>query len=88
MPVVSHFYGIIITMYFNENTSHNLPHLHANYSEFDAIFDFNGNILDGKMPIKQTKIIEAWINIHKDELESLWKVMRDQNEFFKIDPLK
>ena len=50
MPVVSQFYGIIITMYYNENTKHNLPHIHTEYAEFDAIFDLEGKLLDGKMP--------------------------------------
>lgn len=64
MPVVSQFYGIIITMYYNENTKYNLPHIHTKYVEFDAIFDLEGNLLDGKMPNKQKKMIEVWINLH------------------------
>lgn len=88
MPIVSQFYGIIITMYFNENTKHNLPHVHAEYAEFDAIFDLAGNILDGKMPIKQKKMIEVWILLHHEELKSLWTAMQEYKEFFKIEPLK
>lgn len=88
MPVVSHFYGIIITMYFNENTKHNLPHLHAEYAEFDATFDFNGNMLSGDFPIKQRKMVEVWISLHSEELNSLWIGMQEYKEFFKIDPLK
>ena len=53
MPVVSQFYDIIITMYFNENAKHNLPHLHAEYAEYDAVFDFNGKNLSGKSPNKE-----------------------------------
>ena len=88
MPVVSQFYGIIITMYFDENVKHKLPHLHAEYAEFSAVFDFDGNIVTGKMPNKQRKMIEVWISIHADELASLWTIMRTYNEFFKIEPLK
>ncbi len=88
MPIVSQFYGILITMYFNENTKHHLPHLHAEYAEYDAVFDFKGNIIDGKIPNKQRKMIEAWISIHEEELNSLWKTMQIHNEFFKINPLQ
>ena len=88
MPVVSQFYGIIVRMNYNENTKHNKPHLHAYYAEFKAIFDFEGNILEGKFPIKQRKMLEVWINIHKEELEVLWKTMRFHNDFFKINPLQ
>ena len=88
MTIVSQFYGILITMYFNENTKHHLPHLHAEYAEYDAVFDFKGNIIDGKIPNKQRKMIEAWISIHEEELNSLWKTMQIHNEFFKINPLQ
>lgn len=88
MPVVSQFYGIVITMYFDENTKHNLPHLHAEYAEYDAVFNFSGEIISGKFPVKQRKMIEVWISIHKDELNSLWNTMHIHNDFFKIDPLK
>lgn len=88
MPVVSQFYGIVITMYFDENTKHKLPHLHAEYAEFDAVFDLNGTLMDGNFPIKQKKMIEVWISLHKDELQSLWKTMQVHKDFFKIDPLR
>ena len=88
MPVVSQFYGIVIKMHFNESTQHNKPHLHAYYAEFKASFDFDGNILEGNFPIKQRKMIDVWINIHREELEALWKTMRNYNEFFKINPLQ
>ena len=82
MPVVSQFYGIIITMYFNENTKHKLPHLHAEYGEYNAVFDFDGKVLEGKLPVKQRKLVEVWIDLHKDELRALWKLMQEYNEFF------
>ena len=40
MPEISRFFGIIITMNFND---HNQPHLHAEYGEFEAIFDIAEN---------------------------------------------
>ncbi len=75
-------------MYFNENTRHNLPHIHAEYAKFDSIFDLKGNQLEGKMPNKQKKMIEVWISIHEEELMALWKSMQHYQEFFKINPLK
>ena len=88
MPVVSQFYGIIISMYFNDSDKHHLPHLHAEYAEFECSFDFQGNLLRGEMPSKQRKMIEVWIALHKEELEALWKAMIAHNDFFKIDPLR
>lgn len=88
MPVVSQFYGIVVTMYSEEGAKHNMPHLHARYAEFKAIFDLSGNLLEGKFPIKQRKMLEAWILLHKEELETLWITIRNHDSFFKIDPLR
>lgn len=88
MPIISNFYGIIIRMYFKDNEKHKLPHLHANYNEYTGIFDLNGNLIDGKMPNSQRKIIEAWIEIRKKELNDLWDLLVEGKEGFKIDPLK
>lgn len=88
MPIISQFYGIIIQMYFNENGKHNVAHIHVKYNEHMAVYDFEGIILEGDLPKKQRKLIEAWISIHEEELISLWNLMQEQGEFFKIEPLK
>lgn len=88
MPIISDFYGIIIIMYFKDNEKHKLPHLHANYNEYTAIFDLNGNIIDGKIPNSQKKIVQAWIEIHNEELNNLWDLLVEGKKGFKITPLK
>ena len=50
MPIISQFYGIIISMYFNDNNQHNLPHIHVRYNEFKATYDFETNLLSGTYP--------------------------------------
>ncbi len=88
MPVVSQFYGIIIQMFFDENGKHHEKHIHVRYNELEAVYDLRGNILEGQIPYKKRKLVEAWISIHQEELESLWALIHEQGEFFKIDPLK
>lgn len=90
MPIISQFYGIIIMMHYRESDKHKLPHLHAEYGDFDAAFDLNSNMISGKMPNKQQKMIQAWILIHQEELRALWKVVTNkmENGWFKIEPLK
>lgn len=88
MPIISNFYGIIIRMYFKDNEKHKIPHLHANYNEYTAIFDLNGNIIDGKIPNSQKKIVQAWIEIHNRELNNLWDLLVEGKNGFKITPLK
>ncbi len=51
MPLVSTFYGILIHMYWLDTKHHNLPHVHARYAEFEAIFAIEtGDLLDGELP--------------------------------------
>jgi len=88
MPVISSFYGVIVRMYFNDTEQHHKPHIHAKYGEFNAVFDLDGNLLAGKFPPKQTKIVVAWIEIHKDELSALWELMQTGDEYFKIKGLE
>ncbi len=85
MPVLSMFYGVIISMFYKD---HNPPHIHIQYAEYNAIVDFNGNILEGELPVKQRKLIEAWIVLHQDELYANWQLAKDKQNLFKIDPLK
>ena len=89
MPIVSQFYGIIIRIYFNDAEKHHLEHIHAQYNEYDAIYSIKQvKLLEGTLPKKQHNLVIAWLEIHKDELLALLKIIQDDGEFFKIDPLK
>lgn len=89
MPIVSQFYGIIIRIYFNDTEQHYLEHIHVQYNEYDAVYSIrNCNLLEGRLPQKQHKLVVAWMEIHLDELNALWKVSQNDGEIFKIDPLK
>ena len=88
MPIISQFYGIVISMYFNDNDRHHKPHIHVQYGELNCVFDFDGNILAGTIPKKQKKLIEAWIELRKEELISLWDVVQKGEGSFYIEPLK
>ena len=62
MPVISMFYGIVVRMYGLDTQHHNLPHLHAQYAEFEASISLeSGEILAGALPRKQLRLVQAWI---------------------------
>lgn len=88
MPVISQFYGIVVQMFFREEGQHHLPHIHIMYNEYNSVYDFDGNKLEGEIPKKQAKLVEAWILLHNEELNSLWNLMKKGEEYFKIEPLK
>jgi hypothetical protein len=89
MPTISIFYGIQVLMYFFDNEKHKLPHIHAEYQDFDASFSIeDGSLLAGRFPPKQTKILQAWIEIHKEDLLIDWKLAIEGKEPLKIEPLR
>ena len=40
------------------------------------------------MKISKRKLVEAWIEIHQDELMADWELAISGEEIFKIEPLK
>jgi len=88
MPIISMFYGIIIRLYLLDNKHHNLPHIHAKYSEFEAAIGIeDGEILAGELPRKQLRLVQAWIELHKDELMADLELAVSGETPYKIAPL-
>ena len=88
MPTISMFYGIIIRMYCSPG-EHNPPHIHAYYQEFMAIVDIvTGDVSAGGLPPRQTKLVLAWVEIHKEELMADWELASKGELPFPIEPLK
>jgi len=85
VPVISRFYGILIAMYFND---HNPPHFHAKYSGYEALFNFDGEIIEGDIPKRASKFVQEWISIHRPELEENWEKARAGEPLNYIAPLE
>jgi len=88
MPTLSLFYGIVITMYREKGSRHHLPHFHAEYQGNEAAITFDGEILEGKLPNNKMKLVLAWAEINKEDLEANWKLLEDGRGYFKINPLR
>jgi hypothetical protein len=89
MPTISMFYGILVSMYFMDTKEHHLPHIHVYYQDFEAVFAIEGaQMLAGEFPLKKRRLVEAWIEIHTEELMADWKLATEGKELFRIDPLK
>ena len=89
MSIISMFYGIIILMFYFDNKRHYLPHIHAQYAEQEAIIAIDdGAVLEGSLSTAKMKLVQAWIEIHRDDLMADWKMAVEGQQPFKIDPLK
>ena len=89
MPTISMFFGIVIYMYFFDDTPHKQPHIHARYQGAEAAFSLpDGEILAGSLPTGKTRMVQAWIEIHHEALLADWELVVNGERPFPIDPLR
>ncbi|WP_019675636.1 DUF4160 domain-containing protein [Arsukibacterium perlucidum] len=68
---------------------HPPPHFHVYYGEYRATVDIlECEVLQGKPPAKQTKLVLAWAELHQEELMADWLLVMNGEEPFKIKPLQ
>ena len=89
MPTISMFYGIIVNMYNEKGGKHNIPHIHAEYSGEEIVLSLSGEVIEpnSKFPKNKLKMLEGWIDIHREELEANWKLLSSGEKHFRIEPL-
>ena len=89
MPTISMFYGILVLMFYRDNRRHHLPHIHVRYQGKEAAISLaDGSVFDGELPAKQLKMVQAWIEIHQEELMVDWELAVNGEEPFRIAPLQ
>ena len=89
MPVISMFYGIIVRMYYFDDQQHHNPHIHIEYQGQHAVVEIpSGELLEGKIQSNKLKLVQAWIEIHRDELMADWSLAIEGESILKIDPLR
>lgn len=87
MPELSRFFNIVIRMLYADNSRHNKPHVHVVFAEHEASVAIDGELLAGSLPVKQMRILSAWLVIHEEELYAAWnKAVRNEPPG-KIAPL-
>jgi len=85
MPEISRFYGIRVTMNYDE---HLPPHFHASYGSEEAqILIATGQILRGSLPGRAATLVREWTLLHESELEEDWKLREEMKPLKRIDPL-
>jgi len=84
MPVIARFYGIIIKMYFSQS-EHGIPHFHAIYGEFNAVFNIETfEMMEGDLPLRAQRLVKEWASQYQKELFQMWQ----NNEFRQLPGLE
>jgi hypothetical protein len=81
------FFGIVIRMFYPPK-EHNPPHIHAVYQGNEAVFSIESGEKTGEFPSRQTRLVQAWIEIHRDELFADWELCQNSEKPFPIEPLR
>ena len=89
MPELSRFFGIVIRMFVEVGGQHHRPHFHAYYPGHAAVFAIDTvDCLGGGLPTAQRRLVEAWVEIHREELHKDWDLLQSGQPPVKIDPLR
>lgn len=89
MPELCRFLGIIIRMYMEAGAKHNAPHFHAYYQNEVAVFSIEtADLIAGTIPKRQQRFVEAWAELHREELFEDWNLLQSGRLPLPIEPLK
>ena len=89
MPELSRFYGIVIRMYLEAGGPHHLAHFHAYYEDDVAVFGLDPiERLAGRLPRRQRRLVEAWAELHQQELIADWQRLQGGQVPLPIAPLE
>lgn len=79
----------VISMYDFDHRQHHLPHIHVRYQGAEAVLAIpSGDFLEGDLHGGKMKLVQAWIEIHHDELMADWELASTGQPVFRIEPLK
>lgn len=76
-------------MFSEPSERHHVPHFHAYYQENVAVFSISPvELVTGTMPQRQQRLIEAWAELHQEELLVDWNLLQEGKRPAPIDPLR
>jgi hypothetical protein len=86
VPEVSRFFGIIISLNYND---HPPPHFHVRYAEQKATVAIESlTILEGYLAPRVLGLVVEWAAAHRQELMEDWNLARRQQPLNRIAPLE
>jgi hypothetical protein len=68
---------------------HYPAHFHAYYNEYRATFSIDSlELTQGELPRRQLRLVQAWAELHQDELRADWQMAMNGEEPRPIKPLE
>lgn len=86
MPTVSRFFGITVTMYFDD---HEPPHFHVRASGHSAKVRIDTlEVLASDLPRRELRLVLAWAEMREAELRENRRLAREGARLNEIEPLR
>jgi hypothetical protein len=76
-------------MFVEAGSPHQRAHFHAYYQDQAAVVAIDTlEILGGGLPKAQQRLVDAWAEIHRAELQHDWDLLQSGQPPVKIEPLR
>jgi hypothetical protein len=76
-------------MFAEAAVPHHLPHFHAYFQEYVAIYSVGPlELIGGNLPKRQQRLVEAWAELHSEELLADWELLKQGRRPRPIKPLE
>ena len=88
MPELSRFFGIIVRMFAEAGGQHHVAHFHAYWQDQVAVISIDPvDVIAGSLPTRQRRLVEAWAELHQQELCDDWNRLQQGQPPMPIEPL-
>ena len=75
-------------MFLETGTQHHRAHFHAYYGDEVGIFGLAPiELIAGSLPRRQQRLVEAWAELHEEELLMDWQLLQAGRQPHPIAPL-
>jgi hypothetical protein len=86
MPEICRFFGIIISLNYND---HAPPHFHVRYGEYRSLVEIETlRLIEGSLPPRALGMVIEWASVHRSELREVWSLAQQQEPHKRISPLE
>jgi hypothetical protein len=76
-------------MFAELGSPHHVPQFHAYYQDEVGIFGYDPvDLIAGSLPKRQRRLVEAWAELHQEELAVDWQNLQAGRKPTVIEPLK
>ena len=87
--MISAYYGLVIAFCQTRGNTPAPACIHARCQDGAAAFSISDNaIVCGTLPFGKQLLVQAWIEIHREELIANWESWKTSGDFFRIEPLR